>query len=139
MAPGIFGPWVRCSMACGRGSAAVCSCLGLLQRSCSGFCTREVLSGWMVCGRRWIPGRGRLHRSLPAATAWHRAQEHPDSQPIPVLEAGDGHKCDSSCIYPVLLIHRTRIITPAVARAGFNSGGSRRGVGAVVPDPISAQ
>lgn len=73
----------------------------------------------MVCGRRWIPGRERVHTSLPAATAWDRAQEHPDSQPAPVLEAGDDHKYNSSCTYLGLPIHKMRIIIPAVARAGF--------------------
>lgn len=86
----------------------MCSCLGLLQRSFSGFCTREVLSGWVVCGRGWILGKERVHTSLPAVTAWHRAQEHPNSQSVPVRGAGDDHKCDSSCIYLGLLIHKTR-------------------------------
>lgn len=49
----------------------------------------------------------------------HRAQQQPNSQPGPVLEAGDDHRCDSSCIYLSLLIPETRITIPAVARAGF--------------------
>lgn len=114
------------------------SCLGLPQRSFSGFRTQEVLLSWMVCGRRRIPGREGARASLPAATARDRGEEDQNSQPVPVLEAGGDHKCDCSCIYLRLLIHKTRVMIPVLARAGFLSNGAKGEVGAVVPKTFAS-
>lgn len=116
----------------------MCSCLGLLQRSFSGFVHEKFCqAGWFEAGHGYLGEREFTGACLQPQQGQGTGTPRFQSSPVP--EAGHDHKCDSSCIYPALLIHKTRMTIPAVARAGFSSGGSRRGAGAVVPDPISAQ
>lgn len=100
-----------------------------LARSFSGFYAQEVLWSWMVRGRRGIPGRQGVQTSLLAATAWDRGEEDTNSQPVSILEGGDDHKCDYSCIYLGLLVQKTRVIIPVLVRAGFLSSGTKGEVG----------
>lgn len=90
-----------------------------------------------MAGDAYLKVREGAHTSLPAATAWDMGEEDPNSQPVPVLEAVDDHKCDCSCIYLGLLIHKTRVIIPVLARAGFLAGGTKGEVGDMVPKTLA--